>query len=309
MDEEVIPMAIVNRGLEILKDQGNSYYKCWSIHICEGPSLTYLNSIYKKPIIDGPTIDLEKYLFAADPFYIFFRGEHRIYFELFSKIDNYGVIGMATSSNIKDWYFDKVVLKEDFHVSYPCVFTFADDLYMLPECREANFLRLYKANKNGELKLTREFLPGEWADPTLFFKNSKWWLFVCSSPFKNNSLELYYSNSLDGKWIRHPKSPIVDGDKRYARPAGKVFSHQNRLYRVAQDCSVSYGKKINFIEILDLTPNSYEEKVIDWSIENTKHAPLDKWASLGMHHIDIIKKDSESWLCLIDGANSRILHE
>lgn len=46
---------------------------------------------------------------------------------------------------------------------------------------------------------------------------------------------------------------------RSARPAGTPFYHLNRLYRPAQDCSLTYGGRIAVNRVLSLTPAEFSE--------------------------------------------------
>ena len=43
-------------------------------------------------------------------------------------------------------------------------------------------------------------------------------------------------------------SPVVD-DVSSARPAGKFFNLDGKLYRPSQDCTDSYGNKLNILEV------------------------------------------------------------
>ena len=45
-----------------------------------------------------------------------------------------------------------------------------------------------------------EVLAGQYADPSLFRADGKWWMFVCSTPFEHDTLCLYYADTLLGPW-------------------------------------------------------------------------------------------------------------
>lgn len=55
-------------------------------------------------------------------------------------------------------------------------------------------------------------------------------------------------------------NPVVS-DVRSARPAGKLFYHNNRLYRPSQDCSAHYGYSLMLNEVDQLTETVYKEHV------------------------------------------------
>jgi hypothetical protein len=49
---------------------------------------------------------------------------------------------------------------------------------------------------------------------------------------------------------------------RNARPAGNIFIKGGNIYRPSQDCSVRYGRALNFNQILVLSEEEYEEKQV-----------------------------------------------
>jgi len=53
-----------------------------------------------------------------------------------------------------------------------------------------------------------------------------------------------------------------------ARPAGKIFSQNGRLYRPSQNCSVRYGYGFNFNEIELLTEHEYKETPVTKALPN-----------------------------------------
>jgi len=104
-------------------------------------------------------------------------------------------------------------------------------------------------------------------DTTLLFHNRKWWIFTSIDDTDNISggsteLFLYFSDDLfSDDWKSHPNNPLVS-DIRTARPAGRIFIRDNKIYRPSQDCSVRYGKGFNLNEITVLTETEYEEELL-----------------------------------------------
>ena len=62
-------------------------------------------------------------------------------------------------------------------------------------------------------------------------------------------------------WISHPMNPVVS-DVTRARPAGKIFISNHKIYRPSQDCSENYGNALNISEITKLSESEYSEKLI-----------------------------------------------
>ena len=59
--------------------------------------------------------------------------------------DEKGVIALASSADGFKWGYRQVVLDEPFHLSYPYVFEFEGEHYMVPESHQDRSLRLYRA--------------------------------------------------------------------------------------------------------------------------------------------------------------------
>jgi hypothetical protein len=110
-------------------------------------------------------------------------------------------------------------------------------------------------------------------DTTVIFHQGKWWLFTGISEnegaFPEVELFLFFSEDLfTGQWTPHPKNPIVSGVTK-ARPAGRIFTRDGKLFRPSQDCSKTYGYGFDLNEVLVLSESEYkEEKVLsvrpDW---------------------------------------------
>src|ERR1700744_2683348 len=91
---------------------------------------------------------------VADPFLLRRDGIWFLFFEALNKTTGRGEIGYATSQDCLSWTYQGVVLKEAFHLSYPYVFEVDGTVYMLPETRQANSIRLYAASS----------FPGTWVN-------------------------------------------------------------------------------------------------------------------------------------------------
>jgi hypothetical protein len=156
---------------------------------------------------------------------------------------------------------------------------------MIPETLEAEAVRLYRATTfPGQWSFLGSLIDGSFADPSIFFFENRWWMFVCSTPYQHDTLRLYHAPELAGVWTEHPASPIVEGDKRRARPGGRVLVSDDQIIRFAQDCIPTYGTQVRAFNISELTTESYHEE------ENCRSPILaasgSGWNHMGMHHID-----------------------
>jgi hypothetical protein len=236
------------------------FYEQWSLLICD------LNGVVLA------SIKPEQGIQWADPFPIEHNGKTYIFLEQQIGHNN-GTLGfIELYSDLTHSAFIPI-LEKNYHLSFPNVFSLEQDSqtiwYMIPETHENNNIDLYKAVS----------FPDTWAhemtlmsnviavDSTVFFYNSKWWLFTSiagkSTPL-NANLSLFYSDTFPSdSWTSHPQNPLCASLKN-ARMAGIVFLNKNDgcLNRPAQDCSKDYGQKTNINKIDTLDTNSYQEHIV-----------------------------------------------
>jgi hypothetical protein len=239
-------------------------------------------------------------IFVADPFMVRKNGKFYMFFERVSKTDKQGDIAYAESLDGKSWKYQKVVIDEDFHLSYPNVFEWKGEFYIILESHQDLSVRLYKAESfPGKWRLAKKILSGySFVDPSIFRYNNKWWLFLTTPA--SNILNLYYADELMGKWKRHPKNPLIKFNMHISRPGGRVIIYQGKPYRFAQDDEPYYGIGIYAFEITELTENTYKEKAV--SSKHILSGSGHGWNSMGMHHIDLHKLGGK-WLAVVDGRD------
>jgi hypothetical protein len=236
---------------------------------------------------------------VADPFLIRDGDTYYLFFEVDNSKTNQGDIGLAKSKDGKNWSYSQIVLDEHFHLSYPCVFKWQDEYYMIPESSEIRSVRLYKANQFPyRWSFVKTLLEGmNFVDNTIFYYGESWWLFTGTG--NDDTLRLYYADTPLGPWTEHPKSPIIQGDANIARPGGRVVVFDNRIVRYAQDCVPYYGNQVWAFEIITLTKELYKEKRVS-------NRPIlkgfDDWNTGGMHHISPCRVDVNNWIAAVDGT-------
>ena len=137
-------------------------------------------------------------------------------------------------------------------------------------------------------------------DPSIFQYRDKWWLFTETNPDdEHDTLRLYCADHLMGPWTEHPRSPIIRGNARVARPAGRVLVTGQKVIRYAQDCYPEYGTAVRAFEITDLTATDYHEREI---APSAVLAPSGVgWNASGMHHIDAHPLGQGKWIACVDG--------
>lgn len=274
----------------------------WAIGIYTGSSPLIFSSpqTVKNPVLTAKDISDIPAAFVADPFMIREGSTWYMFFEVLNKKTNQGDIGLATSDDGMSWTYKKIVLNEEFHLSYPYVFKWNNEFYMVPETYQDNSVRLYRAIDFPEKwSFVTTLLKGIYVDSSIFQHNEKWWILTEPNPLENNMLALYYADKLTGPWIEHPMSPVIKDDPNIARPGGRVIIFDNRIFRYAQDDEPSYGNQVWAFEITKLTTTNYEEKQVD-------KFPILKadgtgWNGKGMHHIDPHQIGENQWIAAVDG--------
>jgi len=209
-------------------------FHLWSIGIYRGQSPLDMRPA---PEVANPVVKREDVtdviaLFVADPFMISRDGKWYMFFEVMNGQTGRGEIGLATSDDGLQWRYQQIVMQEPFHLSYPYVFAWHGEYYMLPESQKSCQLRLYKAQAFPTTwKHCRTLLGGgRFADSSILWHENTWWLFTeTADDLRFDTLSLYYSSHLDGNWREHPNSPVIRGNPHTARPAGRLLNLQGQL--------------------------------------------------------------------------------
>lgn len=276
----------------------------WSIGIYAGDSpFTFrpLENI-KNPVLTRADVSDVPALFVADPFMLKANQTWYLFFEVMNDQSGKGEIGLAISENAAQWVYQRIVLAEPFHLSYPYVFTWEGNYYMIPESYQANSVRLYKALQfPTQWSYVGTLLHGPYyADPSIFRYRDKWWLFVETNPeIQHDTLRLYYADDLSGPWLEHPMSPVIRKNAHIARPAGRVLALADVLVRYTQACLPVYGTQVWAFEITELTVTRYAEQAV--GREPILTAGGSGWNEGGMHHIDSHRMEDGRWVACVDG--------
>ncbi len=236
--------------------------------------------------------------FVADPFLMRTGDGWFLFFEVDGFGRDRGRIGYATSSDGLDWHYQRIVLEEAYHLSYPCVFEWNGEFYMVPESSADESVRLYKASPFPDhWTFVSTLLSGRpFADANVFRHDGTWWMFVGS--VDSAVCELYFSDKVDSGWREHPLSPIIASDRGRARPAGRTVVQQGRILRLAQKSDEHYGEAVRAFQVDMLTRTDYAEHEIPES--PILSAAGSGWNADGMHHCDPWWVD-DHWMVAVDG--------
>lgn len=300
-----------SRYLSSLKNIVKTFVKRrseWSIGIYTGESPLQLSSPrnIQNPVLTAQDVTDVPAEFVADPFMVRENGIWYMFFEVLNSLNNRGEIGFATSKNGFNWSYNQIIISEDFHLSYPYVFKLENEYYMIPESSQASSVRLYKATDfpNKWSFVGNLLNQGDFVDSSIFQKDDLWWMLTTTSADRN-ILRLFYAEHLQGNWIEHIKSPIIAGNKKIARSAGRIVLFDGKIIRYTQDCERIYGSQVRAFEITDLTTTNYQEKEVQENL--IIKASGSGWNKTGMHHIDPHQIDENTWIACVDGNNSHLV--
>ena len=207
--------------------------------------------------------------FFGDPFVLERNKKHYVFVEDYIKKDSKAVISVIEIDDKDNHKHFTNIIEEDFHLSFPFIFEYENDLFMVPESSENKDIRLYKCLK----------FPNKWiycynlisnihaADTIIFKKSNLYWLLTTTSNNNDYSsqLNIFYSdNPLSQSWIPHKNNP-VKYDINNGRNGGLIIDNNGELIRAIQTFDYNkygqnqYGRKINLNSIINISETDFNE--------------------------------------------------
>lgn len=239
-----------------------------------------------------------------NPLYLFFATKNAI--------RGKGEIGVARSdSSGTSWKYLGIALAEDWYLSYPFIFEWKDDVYMLPEASKSGKLTLYKAIEFPlEWEAVSVMLDSPVVNPSIVEWEGLWYLFVTDDTSKGRKisgsasaieLHVYHAETPLGPWSSHFLNPVMVGNEGSgARMAGRVVLQGDKLYRFGQDCAGVYGRDVLAFRIDSLSPGDFVQKRVKFQAGRVRKG-AGAWNSQRRHHVDVIQLPDGSWLGALDG--------
>jgi hypothetical protein len=178
-----------------------------------GPPAIQPHPDVSNPVLTGNDVTDIAARYVADPFIIYEDSIFHMFFEIFPEDGGPAVIGHATSVDGLQWNYNQVVLDvDDFegdpHASFPYVFKWKDNWYMLPE-RAGQNIEIYTATsfptdwKLVGRPLTMKETGDFFADAMPIYWEGTWYLIYGGRD--PTALRLRYSDTLvEGDWKEHP---------------------------------------------------------------------------------------------------------
>ena len=222
--------------------------------------------------------------FYADPFPYTFGGKTFVFVEQFDHREGKGIIAAIPFDEKGQTGPAIPVLSEPWHLSYPFLFEYRGEMWMVPESSQAKKISLYRADP----------FPSRWTlevdvvtdidahDASLVQFAGKWWIFATVRNELGgamDSLSIFFADELFGPWSVHPLNPVLV-DAGAARQAGQFVQRGGQLWRPVQDCRGGYGRALGLAEVRSLSDREFNQVV------NTVLCPNVNWPGRRLHTLN-----------------------
>ena len=194
----------------------------------------------------------KRYSFLADPFP---HPERGVLAEALRRSDGQGEIVHLADGD------EATICEGPGHFSYPATFSTQGHWFMLPEVSEWSTPLVYRLTADRCEPAGKLDIEGEprLVDATLHEANGRVFLFANIVDEGSTVLRLWTADGLFERFVEHPESPIRISPAG-GRMAGQLLALGGKLYRLGQDCSQGYGRRIIVFEITALSLTTYEER-------------------------------------------------
>lgn len=206
--------------------------------------------------------------FWADPHVVAHEGAEHVYFEDASCETGKGHIALVTRSEDGRFTDALPVVCRPYHLSYPFVFAWRGEYFMIPESAENRTIELYRCvGFPDRWEFVYNLIEGISAfDATLLEHDGRWWMFANVAERAGASswdeLCIFHADEpTSRRWRPHAANPVIS-DVRRARPAGAFFRSGDDLIRPSQDSSGHYGRALNLNRVEELSEDAYRETLL-----------------------------------------------
>ena len=235
----------------------------------------------------------------ADPYVIKKENFHYIFFEDYSLKKEKGAVSCIRVDKKNRTKYFKEIIEENFHLSFPFIFKYNKNYFMIPESEKNNSLRLYKCIKfPDKWRFVKKIIKNVNCVDSVVFKWGKKWILLTSqaeNEFLHNKLFAYTSkNPISSNWKKLNSNPVVESNI-FGRNAGLIQESKRQIYRISQAyLPGNYGAFISINKILNIFKNKYYEKKIKDVL------PLYEKNIRGIHTLNYVKNftvfDYSKWV-------------
>jgi len=288
----IVILTIINYRTPFLRQDGGG----WSVGYGSSRSFMEKMDIDTKAIysIEKLKTQNDSTVFLADPFFVKEKDTFYLFFE-HKKTKSNADISLLTSVDGQNYQYRGTVLSQKFHLSYPQVFKYKNDFYMVPESKQANAVLLYKAHRFPfDWKVCDTLISNvQLVDPSIYLSDTLN-IMVATDYAKN--MYVFEADSLFGKWKLHKQPIALIGTE--SRAGGRFFADTKGLILPVQDFSKGYGCGLSLYR--------FSFKNGDYTVKREKKNFLTAKANIkefnaGMHQLDIQRVDSNHYYYVYDG--------
>jgi len=288
----------------------NSAY-CVAFRLSSNKSLTSITDARWTVVPFGP------HEWFADPFPFEWQGRFYIFVEKMRMWRGLGNIAVSEVDKHGRITRFKDVLVEPFHLSYPNVFSYDGEVYMIPESGTNGDIRLYRASRFPvEWKLVKVLTLGANYVDTSFVRKISADTAILNTQNWDTRQSVYFKFDLRNlELIRLPDSPQMMNE----RNGGNVFDEAGSSYRVLQDCSKRYGERIMIRRIIsdDFENGSASDSPALDILPKDLNLDKPKWIPNYCHtynrseHLEVVDFNAErfNWLGPLLNARNKYLWE
>lgn len=204
----------------------------------------------------------------ADPIPFFWNEKQFVFVEIFDKFKEKGCIGVCDYTSDGILHRPHRIIEENFHMSFPNVFTYKKTNYLIPECSETNQIRIYKMGQDitqWECAHVFENM-GTIVDIAIWMENELIMLLGSRINPENrhqSRLVLYRLEKLGTQSVRINKEWEEEEYSYDTRNGGNFIKRNEECIRVVQHSTKNiYGKFITLKQVEKLDSKGINEKYI-----------------------------------------------
>lgn len=196
----------------------------------------------------------------ADPFVCTYEGKSYVFVELLNSYHLYGEIAVAPISDGVIGEF-KVVISENFHMSFPNVFFWRGDWYMLPETNMSRQVRLYRATAFPYRWELSDILMEDvqLVDYALYPAESGFYVVANDIKVEKDAFNRCFYFDVDQKTFTEF---LPRGNWCQIRPGGTFYQHNGKWRHAMQDGILAYGDFLHIYEVDEFTREVFNEREI-----------------------------------------------
>ena len=233
------------------------YYTSWSVY-----TYPMVINVFNKNVLEDSRLQNlfndKSWNFKADPFYL--ESENSLFIEKFNYFLGRGKLAKYSfdSNNLVD-----IKTSSNLHLSYPCLFEYKKNNYVIPEAAQSNGITVYKKNEDDSITPVTTVVDNfAGVDPTIFEDNGMWYIFATDGSVGSNSfLYIFYAKDPLSNWSQHELNPVKINIHN-SRGGGEIFKEGDSIIRPTQNCYPSYGTSLLFNKIEVLNPYEFKETLI-----------------------------------------------